>query len=489
MRPVAWAVDQWRRSDWMTYVITFIVTSIATITSLELWNAKLSVPLNYTGDAIPTGAHFKTVGEQGWYEYQPLLGAPAGQTYNDFPTADNLHFMMARLFDLVTPNWPTAMNLYYLIGYPLAAIAAVWLFRRLAISRTFSVVLGVLFALAPYHFIRGESHLWLSSYYVIPFAIAVVMDAIQGKPLWGLRDHGPRWLRWASKRTLLTLGILALTGTAQSYYAVFFLVLLAFAGIVRLIRSGEWPRFWGAAIAGGVTAVVMLINMSPDIIYTALNGPNPAGFARGHIEAEIYALKLTQLLLPWPGHRIGILRSIREQYDAHYPLVSESPALGAAGALGLVALFLILGFMAATWGGRRARTADRDAAVPGARPARSPHLRRVPVLDRRRPVHDHLVRDHRAARLEPDVDPHRTALPRGGRHPARCDGPCHPAPHPEARAAPRVHLGTRGRAAARGLRRPDPARTPPSRTPPRSSGSRRMPRGSLRSRPRCRPAR
>ena len=354
--PLAWIADQWRRSDWMTYVITFIVTTVATITSHELWNAKLNVPFNYTGDAIPTGAHFKTVAEQGWYEYQPLLGAPTGQTYHDFPTADNLNFMFARVLGFVTPDWPTAMNLYYLLGFPLAALAAVWLVRRLSISRTFSVVLGTLFALAPYHFIRGEGHLWLSSYFVIPLSIAVVMDVIQGKPIWGLREGGPRWLRWASRRTVLTLAILALTGTAQSYYAIFFLVLLAFAGIVRLIRSGEWGRFWGAAISGGVAVIVMLINMSPDMIYSLVNGANPAGFARGHIEAEIYALKLTQLLLPWPGHRIGFLRSIREQYDAHYPLISESPALGAAAALGLVALFLILAFMAATWGGRRART-------------------------------------------------------------------------------------------------------------------------------------
>ena len=354
--PLRWVADEWRRSDWMTYVITFVLTSAATVAALELWNSRLNVPLSYWGDALPIGAHFKTVREQGWYEYQPLLGAPFGQTYNDFPTADNLHFLMARLFAFVTPDWATAMNLYFIIGFPLAAIAALWLFRSMGISRTLGVPIAVLFAIAPYHFIRGEPHLWLASYYTVPLAIALVVDAIQGKPLWQLRTGGARWLRWASPRTLLTLGIVVLTGSAQSYYAVFFLVLLAFAGVVRLIRSGAWRRFWGAAIAGGVTAAVMLINMSPDILYTAFNGANPAGFSRGHIEAEVYALKLAQLLLPWPGHRIDALRELRTLYDLNYPLSSESPALGGLAALGLIALFLILAFMAATWGGQRART-------------------------------------------------------------------------------------------------------------------------------------
>lgn len=361
MKIAQWIAREWQRSDRLLYVLAFAITGGLTYAALELWATRLSVPLIYWGDALPTGAHFKTVIETGWYEYQPLLGAPFGQTYNDFPTADNLHFMAAKVLSLFTSDWAVAMNVYFLLGFPLAAMAAVWLLRQLNISRTFSLVLGVLYALAPYHFLRGEAHLWLASYYVVPFAVGLVIRAIRGQKLWELRASGPRWLRWASARTLGTLAIIALTGTAQSYYAVFFLILLAFSGVVRLIRTGQWRRFWDAAAVGGATVLVLAANMSPDVIYTLLNGENPGGFARGHIEAEIYALKLSQLLLPWGGHRIGFLRFIREQYDANYPLLSEQPALGATAALGLVALFLVLAFIAATWGGSRAR---RVTATP-----------------------------------------------------------------------------------------------------------------------------
>ncbi len=351
-----WLRSEWHRADRLLYVLTFAVTTLITFFALQLWRARLDVPLTYSGDALPTGAHFKTVIETGWYEYQRLLGAPYGQTYNDFPTADNLHFIAAKVLSLFTHDWAVAMNLYFIIGFPLAAIAALWLFRRLGMSRPIALALGVVFAINPYHFMRGESHLWLSSYYVIPLALALVISAIRGEALWAIRTTGPRFLRWATPRSLGTLAILALTGTAQSYYAVFFLILLAFAGLVRLVASGQWRRFWGAAIAGGITAVVMLINMAPDIIYARIAGENPGGFERSHAEAEIFALKLSQLILPWSGHRIGFLANIRNTYDATYPLGSEQPALGAIAAFGFVALLLIVAFTASAWGSVRARS-------------------------------------------------------------------------------------------------------------------------------------
>jgi phosphoglycerol transferase len=332
------------------YAAIVLVTSAMTTAALELWRSNLAVPFTYSGDAIATGSHFKTVIETGWYEYNPLLGAPYGQTYNDFPTADNLNFVWAKVLGWFIQDWPVAMNLYFLIGFPLAAATVAYLFRIGGLSRGMTLALAPAFALAPYHFYRGEPHLFLASYYIVPLSLVLVLRALQGEPLWGWRANPRRpWHRWFGRGTG-TLVIVALTGTTQSYYAVFFLILLAFAGIVNLIRTRGWPRFWGAAIAGGLTALTMLINMAPDIIYGWVNGPNPGGFARGHADSEIYALKLTQLLLPWSGHRIAVLRHFRELYNSSYPNVSENPALGALAASGLVALFLYLCYIVAVGG-------------------------------------------------------------------------------------------------------------------------------------------
>ncbi|MBC7596076.1 MAG: hypothetical protein H7288_19480 [Kineosporiaceae bacterium] len=343
-----WLKRQWWQQEWPLYLLCAAITGTLTATALELWNAKLTVPLTYWGDALATADHFKTVMETGWFTYQPLLSAPYGQTYNDFPTAENLSFMAAGVFGFISRNFFVAMNLYYFFGFIAAALTALWLFRRLGISKIVSLVMATLFALAPYHFIRGESHLFLASYYIVPLSIWIVIKAIRGESLWTKPHKGSPRLRWLTSQATGTLVILLLTATAETYYAVFFLILIAFAGVVRLIRTGEWRRFWGAAIAGGVAAIALVINTLPATIYALINGQNPASLVRSRVDVEVYALKLSQLLLPWNGNRVPFLRHIRNLYDQKYPLVSESPALGAVAAIGLIALLLVVGYVVAT---------------------------------------------------------------------------------------------------------------------------------------------
>ena len=244
--------------EWFLYAITTVLTSVLAFLSLELWRAKLSVPLTYSGDALPTAAHFKTVIQEGWYEYQPRLGAPWGQTYNDFPTADNLHMVFAKIFGLFSSDWAAALNVYFFLGFVLIALASVWFLRVCGVSRVFSVVLSVVFALAPYHFIRGESHLWLASYYGVPLGLGLLVLIYKRKALWGKGPQTSAILAWLFGPTARTVVFLAILGSSSSYYSVFFLILLAAMGIAVFVRDREWRAFWGAVAAGGVTVFVML---------------------------------------------------------------------------------------------------------------------------------------------------------------------------------------------------------------------------------------
>ncbi|TFD10273.1 hypothetical protein [Cryobacterium sp. TMT1-66-1] len=348
----------WTHTDALLYLVTALVSSIVTWFAIDLKGARLNAPFEYNGDALATGAHFKTVLQTGWYEYQGLLGAPYGQTYNDFPTADNLHLVVANIIGLFTDQWPVALNVYYIIGFPLAALGAVWFFRTVGVSRALTVALATAFAVAPYHFMRGEGHLWLASYYAVPLGAGLLVILLSGGRLWGRGRSQNKWLAVIFSPTSRSLLFTTLLASSGSYYGIFFLVLLAFAGIAVLIRDGSWARFWGAAGLGAFTAGVMFLNMLPDILYGIFNGANAAGLARSAPEAEIYALKLTQLIMPWPGHRIPELRHFRELYDNYYPLLSERPALGALGALGLVIGFLTIAYLAIA----RRRT-ERDASA------------------------------------------------------------------------------------------------------------------------------
>jgi hypothetical protein len=339
MPAMTWAE---RRAEPLLYLVTAVTTSIATFFALTLWRADLRVPFEYSGDAIPTGAHFKTVIEEGWYEYQPRLGAPAGQLYNDFPTADNLHLIAAKVLGLFTSDWAVALNSYFLLGFVFAALGAVWFLRTCLVSRPLTAALATLFAIAPYHFARGESHLWLASYFAIPLGLGLLVLMFRRERLWARGSAANPVLAWVFSPATRTTVWIALLATSSSYYAVFFLILLAFTGVVLLIRDRNWRTFGAAVAAGVATVVVMLVNMLPDLAFGWQNGANAGGLARSRSEAEIYALKLSQLLLPWPEHRVDFLRQIRERYDAIYPLVSERPALGIIAACGLIAAFIFL---------------------------------------------------------------------------------------------------------------------------------------------------
>jgi hypothetical protein len=345
----------WWRAEWTVYAAAGLLASFVTYVSLRLWHLVLTVPILYTGDALPMAAHVKTVLKEGWFQYEPNLGAPTGELYFDFPQADNFHLIGIKVIGWFVPDWPAAMNIYYLIGFPLAALAAVWFLRVVGVSRVLAILLSVVYAIAPYHFIRGEAHLYLASYYPVPLALVLLVWVLRGEPLWGVRPDVPRWWGVLSGRGAAVFLILALLGTASQYYSLFFLILLAFAGVVTLIRRKEWRRFWGAATAGVVTVVVLVINALPGVIYGLIHGPSIDTLQRGASESEIYGLKLSQLLLPWNEHLIPALRNLRIRYDQQYPLPSESPALGIIAACGLVAAFLVLAYVGVAWRSLAAR--------------------------------------------------------------------------------------------------------------------------------------
>ena len=240
---------------------------------------------------------------------------------------------------LFTSDWAVALNVYFLIGFPIVAVAAVWFLRTCGVSRAMTVALATLFAIAPYHFQRGENHLWLASYYTVPLALGLLVLILQRQPLWGGGRSANPFLRWLLSPTARTVLWIALLATSSSYYAVFFLVLLAFTGVAVLIRDRKRP-FLGAVGAGVLTAVVMLVNMAPDLLFRLEEGTNP-GLERGRGEAELYALKLAQLLLPWAGspHRCTPRAPRRVRPTTRQ---REQPALGAIAAVGLVSAFLIL---------------------------------------------------------------------------------------------------------------------------------------------------
>ena len=101
---------------------------------LKLWLADLSVPMNDYRDALLAQMWTKGVLEHGWYLRNPSLGAPGELQMHDYPLAEGLHFCMLKLLGLATPDFGVAFNLYYLLGFPLAAITCLFALRRFQVT-------------------------------------------------------------------------------------------------------------------------------------------------------------------------------------------------------------------------------------------------------------------------------------------------------------------------------------------------------------------
>jgi phosphoglycerol transferase len=324
------------------YATAVVLCSLALAWTLKLWRADLHVPFAYTGDTLVWHAWIKGTIESGWYLENDRLGAPHGQENYDFPMADGLHFALLKLLSLFVGDWGFVFNAYYLLTFPLTAVCALGAMRALGICRAVAVVLSVLFAFLPFHFLR-LAHLFLASYYLVPLATLVVVrtytDFVPRRPG---PDQGPGGGPSALPRLSHVVTFL-LVGSAGVYYAFFACYFLLVAGVVAACHCRRLAPCWRAGALLACVAVAAAVNLSPSVAFRLSRGPNPDAVLRGAWEAEVYGLKMTQLLLPMTNHRSPVLAGLKQRYNSPCtPLVNENDtaSLGAVGAVGLVLLLL-----------------------------------------------------------------------------------------------------------------------------------------------------
>jgi hypothetical protein len=313
---------------------------------LELWRADLDVPFDYTGDTILNLTLIKGVLENAWYFENPDLGAPNGQELYDYPviSMETLNLLLFRILGLGTGDPALVLNLFFLLTFPLTALTAFLVLRGLAVSRAIALVIALLYTFLPYHFQRGETHVFLAAYYAVPLGAYLAIAVFRGDTLFG---------RW--RPTLITAAMCAVVATASGsgYYAVFTVVLVVVASVLRFVARRERE----ALVAGGAVvaaiAAVALLQLAPTIVYRAVNGGNDEVAQRFWFESENYSLRLTNLLLPVDDHRIDALARRKAEYVAQIPQnESRAASLGIVASVGF--LWLIGVGLAATAGaGRR----------------------------------------------------------------------------------------------------------------------------------------
>jgi phosphoglycerol transferase len=319
---------------------------------LRLGEAQLSLPWSYAGggDTKFYLLVIKGILDHGWFQSNPSLGAPFGLQLYDFPQgADNLNLLMVKALGLFSSNPAWVLNVFFLLTFPLTAASAYLALRALGSSAGAAVVCATLFALLPYHFYRGESQVLLSAYYSVPLGALLFLRLWEQPGLFARRGGperaapGARASRWISRRTLVTLALCVIVGSAGLYYAVFALVLLLGGSIVAAVARRGWPMVISGLVCSLAIVAVLAINLAPSLSYQAQHGANTA-IARTPLQSDQFGLHLSNLLLPVQQDRLPFLSDVNQRYtEATSTGYCEQcyENLGTVGSLGFLSLCLL----------------------------------------------------------------------------------------------------------------------------------------------------
>jgi phosphoglycerol transferase len=340
---------------------------LGAVVVLRLWHADLHVPFSYVDDGNLAHMFVKEILHGGWYERTSQLGAPSGQELYDYPVlnGDTLNVLVIKVLGLFSSDSSVVLNLFYLLTYPLVALAAFLVLRRLRLSRPVALVCSILYTLLPYHFLRGEPHLLLTAYYAVPLGAYLVLSVLDDEPLFARRSRaGPRLLAYASRRSLTTVALVLVLATASGsfYYSGFTVVLVAAAALLRFAVSRSRRVLATGAVLVGVLVGLSLVQLAPSLVYRARHGTDPEVAHRYAFESEFYSLKLSLLVLPVDHHRIGALARAKARYETHFRATEARLAtLGIVGTVGF--LWLLFVALATCVGARTGRYRTPAAAT------------------------------------------------------------------------------------------------------------------------------
>jgi phosphoglycerol transferase len=286
-------------------------------------------PLSIYGDGLYHLMITKRM-TSGTLYFEPALGFPFGSSMYDFPGSDSLSLAVLFVISKLTGSHAAAVNIYYLAGFPLATLSFSIVSRHLGISLLPAILGGILFSVLPFHFLR-LNHLYLTWYFVIPIYI-----------WYGWKIYNTRKVEIRSIKTfqwmILISGLVA-TASIGIYYAIFGMLAFLIAGVLGAIERKPQSLLLAVG-ACAVISVTILINTSPTLLYNIEHGKNTAVANRAPQEADIYGLKIAQLLLPQPVHRSEALRQVNIEYGRLFPLVTEnvSSSLGLVAGIGFLSL-------------------------------------------------------------------------------------------------------------------------------------------------------
>ena len=331
-------------------------TLLLVLVHLRAWRAAWREPWLLGGDSNFYLMITRSLQQHGSYLRNANLGWPFGQTTYDLPQGvDNAHLVVLRALTWITGGPGAAINVFYVLTFFAVAFTSHIVLRTLGCSRIASALGAFLYAFAPYHFLRGEGHILLSGYELVPVGVLLALWVFDDRlPL--LREGSWR-IDWRAPRTWLVVAFTIGLASTGAYYFVFAMLLVATAGIIHAVAA----RTARPLLAAGVVLCRRLRHLCSQprshASVHAASRAEPAVAHRSPFETQVYGLRISQLFIPREGHRVGALFRLSERAQGQGgAFAAESgQQLGLIGAVALAVMLLALAVHAV---GRRRDDAD-----------------------------------------------------------------------------------------------------------------------------------
>jgi hypothetical protein len=253
----------------------------------------------------------------------PQLGAPYEANWGDYPTTEQFIISATGLLARAIGLFP-ACNSMVLLAQILAAISMFAVCRALGCKWEWSFAFGVAFGLAPYAFSRFEHHLDLTFYWHVPLCLLVTR--------WLAVGNG---IAFGERRFVFALVLAFITGLQNQYYTFMFVQLALLSGIVQWVRRG-WRAVLPSAAICLSSLIGFLLLIFDNLLFLVRYGRNPEGLVRTFGLVELYALKLVDLCVPFPGHRF--FSGVADYYARIVFVRGELPMSGYLGLIGIAGL-------------------------------------------------------------------------------------------------------------------------------------------------------
>ena len=329
-----------------TYVLVALICILVIAAVMDLKSADLHVPLDYSGmgDFPVSMSGIKSTVENGTYRENCNLGAPGCQYHYDFPVADVFHYHAVALLAGIVGSMFLAVNLYFLAGPVVAALIALFVLRRSGIGRLTAGAMALLYAWLPSYFLRGMSHFSLALYALCPFCLLFCRQILDPEENRALVSRPGGRFHWRYLELALGVAVCSLIAYTNIYYSFFFGSLFLASGCISVFRRFDWSAAITCAVLTGTLLVGLGVNLFPNNEFSVKYGKNSEAVIRQFSGAEIYGLKITQMLLPTNEHRVGALAKLSARYDSGAPLVNEN-AFASLGMVGSAGFLLLLGWV------------------------------------------------------------------------------------------------------------------------------------------------